>query len=326
MTTSIEPTLDITRLEKVRRTGSKITARCPACHSAGHDRRGDHLAILPSGKFACAAFPGDGEHRREIFRLIGIVGERRPDPERDRRWRMERDEEKRRELEKASLVGAARAKRDAIIARHRWEPVDVWHDSPQRMDCPLVELDPRHFIASLFHPDATIWTGETHQSGQNGRHAKRWRTTADWQGADEDTVGPMISPATWKPGTTSRAAAEVVQSPFTVLDFDGLDGITPRTPADIRSHVLASLALIRWVREGLRWQLAAIVWTGSKSLHAWFHTPPAAVLQSLSTAATALGMDAGLIGRPEHPCRLPGQPHEKTGGISRVLWLQSPTE
>jgi hypothetical protein len=48
---------------------------------------------------------------------------------------------------------------------------------------------------------------------------------------------------------------------------------------------------------------------------------PPAVLQSLRNTATALGIDAGLIGRPEHPCRLPGQCHEKTGGLSRVLWL-----
>jgi hypothetical protein len=44
------------------------------------------------------------------------------------------------------------------------------------------------------------------------------------------------------------------------------------------------------------------------------------VLQSLHDAA-ALGIDAGLVGRPEHACRLPGQRHEKTGNMSRVLWL-----
>jgi hypothetical protein len=82
--------------------------------------------------------------------------------------------------------------------------------------------------------------------------------------------------------------------------------------------------LVRWIREGLRWQLAAIVWTGSKSIHAWMHTPPAAVLQSLRDTSAALGIDAGLIGRPEHPCRLSGQRHAKTGGMSRVLWLQNP--
>jgi hypothetical protein len=320
--TATEPTIDTTRLEKVRRTGSKITARCPACAAAGNDRRGEHLAILPSGKFACAALPGDAAHRREIFRFVGIVGERKPDPERDRRWRLEWDEKKRRESARAALVATARSKRDAIIARHRWEPCDVWEDSPQRIDCRLVEVDPRHFLQSLFPQAATVWTGEVFESGK--RHANHWRTVQDWQDVDEHAIGPMISPATWKPGTVSRTGENVLSAPFVVLDFDGFDGIAPVTPAEIQKHVRDSLALVRWIREGLQWQLAAIVSTGSKSIHAWFHAPPATILQSLRTAASALGVDEGLIGRPEHPARLPGQRHAKTGGLSRMLWLQLP--
>jgi len=83
----------------------------------------------------------------------------------------------------------------------------------------------------------------------------------------------------------------------------------------------ASLALIRWLREDLHWKLAAILWTGGKSLHAWFRTPPPEVLATLRESAAELGIDAGLIGRPEHPCRLPGWRHEGTGKCSRVWWL-----
>jgi len=57
---------------------------------------------------------------------------------------------------------------------------------------------------------------------------------------------------------------------------------------------------------------------------AWFRTPPPEVLGSLLPVAKSLGMDAGLIGRPEHPCRLPGQRHSGTGKMSRVLWLDLP--
>jgi len=134
----------------------------------------------------------------------------------------------------------------------------------------------------------------------------------------------MISPAIWKQGTVSRTAENVANSPFTVLDFDGFDGIAPTTPAEIHRHVSDSMALVRWIREGLQWKLVAIVWTGSKSIHAWFENPGNPALQSLRDAAPALGVDPGLIGRAEHPCRLPGQRHAKTGGMSRVLWLQSP--
>lgn len=316
-----ESRIDTDRLEKVKRTGTKLTARCPACSAAGNDRAGEHFFLnTADGKFGCGVFPGDTEHRREIFRLIGIIGERKPDPERDRRWRMERDEEKRRESANASLVETAKSKRDPIIARHWWDAADVCDNSPQRIDGPLVELDPRHFIVSLFPQDETIWTGEVFHSGV--RHADHWRTVASWQNAP--SVGPMISPATWKPGTVSRTAENVVTSPFTILDFDGFDGIAPRTPSEIHRHVSDSMAVVRWIREKLEWHLAAIIWTGGKSLHAWFHTPPPHVLQSLKVTATALGIDAGLIGRPEHPCRLPGQRHAKTGQWSRVLWLQNP--
>jgi hypothetical protein len=125
----------------------------------------------------------------------------------------------------------------------------------------------------------------------------------------------MVSPAMWHQGTTSRAGGSIAAAPFTVLDFDGFDGEQPQAPDEIRQHLRASMALVRWLREALDWQLAALVHTGNKSLHAWFHTPSPDALESLKHSADALG-------RPEHPCRLPGWPHAKTGKLSRVLWLQ----
>jgi hypothetical protein len=196
----------------------------------------------------------------------------------------------------------------------------VWEDSPQRIDGPLVELDSRHFLQSLFPQESVVWTGAVEHSGT--RHAHHWRTTREWQ--DARVLGPMVSPATWKPGVCSRTAANVLASPFTVLDFDGFDRKAPGTPEELHEHIAASLAITRWLREDLAWKLAAVIFTGSKSVHSWFHTPPPEALQSLRATAGPLGIDSGLIGRAEHPARLPGQRHDKTGGISRVLWLQSP--
>jgi hypothetical protein len=136
----------------------------------------------------------------------------------------------------------------------------------------------------------------------------------------------MTTPAVWKPGTVSRIGENVQSSPYVVCDFDGFDDRKPETKDEINRHFHDSLALIRWLREGLRWELAAMVWTGSKSIHAWFRTPPPAAIQSLRNTAAALGIDAGLVGHPEHPCRLPGQIHAKTGRVSQVLWLQNPEE
>ena len=67
-----ESSLDIARLENVkRREDGTIIAACPACRASGFDKSGDHLRIDPAGKFGCAANSGDGDHRKEIFRLAG---------------------------------------------------------------------------------------------------------------------------------------------------------------------------------------------------------------------------------------------------------------
>jgi len=63
--------LDLSRLENVRKRIGKIFARCPACAEQNHDQKGDHLAIFPDGSFACIANPGkEGhKHRQRIFTL-----------------------------------------------------------------------------------------------------------------------------------------------------------------------------------------------------------------------------------------------------------------
>lgn len=315
----------MSRLENARTTDMKTTARCPACAERGGDRRGEHLVILPSGRFGCAAFPGDQEHRRRIFALVGVPGDGDRYPGRERVWQNKRDRERQAAMQRQRLIKTARQRRASIIARHPWSAADVWEDSPQQIGNELVEFDPRWFLGSLFPPEAILWTGEVHESGQNGHHADRWRTCTDWQSLPAKTrIGPMTTPATWKTGTTSRSYGQVLAAPYTILDFDGCDGIKPETLEQLRQHCADSLALIRWLREGMFWDLAAILWTGGKSLHAWFHSPAQAVLESLRITAAPLGLDAGLIGRPEHPCRLPGHPHAKTGKRSRVLWLQLP--
>jgi hypothetical protein len=311
--------IDIPRLEKLRRHGTKITARCPACAAAGNDRTGGHFFMnTATGQFGCAALPGDKEHRREIFRLVGIRTER--DPVEEREWIKGRVKLAAEQHARRKLSAAIRAKRASIIAGNAWSEAEARLDSPEKR---LGRLhDPRQFLAALFPADAVVWTGETRQSGQDGKHADRWQTVEQWQDIPRNTIGPMVSPATWPPGTTSRTAANVASSPFVVLDFDGFDGMKPSTPDELREHLAASLAITRWLRDSLGWKMAALLFTGGKSLHAWFHTPPPAALESLKHSADALGIDAGLIGRPEHPCRLPGWIHNKTGNPSRVLWLQ----
>ena len=63
--------IDISKLEKVKRLTTKVIARCPACAEIGRDKSGEHLIVWPNGAFACVAFMGDKDHRRQIARLAG---------------------------------------------------------------------------------------------------------------------------------------------------------------------------------------------------------------------------------------------------------------
>ena len=66
--------LNLHQLEKVRRSGNGVViARCPACAAAGQDHQGNHLKVLPDGRYGCVLFPGkEGRlHRQRIFQLVG---------------------------------------------------------------------------------------------------------------------------------------------------------------------------------------------------------------------------------------------------------------
>jgi hypothetical protein len=68
-----EVSIDVGRIEKVRRVGDGWVGRCPACGEAGADRSGEHLRVWADGRFACVVNPGKGgaAHRKRIFALIG---------------------------------------------------------------------------------------------------------------------------------------------------------------------------------------------------------------------------------------------------------------
>jgi hypothetical protein len=323
MNSMLDSSIDFSRLEKIRHlSNGDVISACPACREAGKDTDGDNLRVFTSGAYNCIVFPKDKEHNSRIFALVGIKGERVHDPEREKQWRQHRAKERLEERKRQAIAKKAKECRERIIARYHWPLADVWDDSPQRIDCDLVAHDPRHFLVSLFPQDAIVWTGQTEHSGSHPAAEHSWKSVSEWQEFEPRLVGPMTSPATWPEGCLSRSAANVATAPLVVLDFDGFDGILPKTPQEIEKHISDSLAIIRWLRDKMQWQLAAILHTGNKGLHAWFHSPSKEVQASLKSVAKELGMDSGLIGSPEHSCRLPGHLHAKTGNLSRVLWLQ----
>jgi hypothetical protein len=70
--------LDVDQLENVRRERNRLRAACPACRAGGADKTGNHLRIEPDGSYGCAAAPGDGDHRKLIFALVGLRPEANP--------------------------------------------------------------------------------------------------------------------------------------------------------------------------------------------------------------------------------------------------------
>lgn len=65
--------LDKNRLEKIKDLpDGSYTARCPACAAvSGGDSLGTHLKVYANGKYGCAAYQGDSDHRQEIWKLAG---------------------------------------------------------------------------------------------------------------------------------------------------------------------------------------------------------------------------------------------------------------
>ncbi|MFM2170333.1 MAG: hypothetical protein RI957_562 [Verrucomicrobiota bacterium] len=65
--------LDPSKLENARQCGQKIIARCPACAEVGRDEKGEHLVIMPDGRFGCVTCPGAAgkQHRQKIYALAG---------------------------------------------------------------------------------------------------------------------------------------------------------------------------------------------------------------------------------------------------------------
>lgn len=62
--------LDPGKLNHVRHNADgSIQAQCPACAREGEDSKGEHLRVWPDGKFGCAKYPDNKQHRQLIHRL-----------------------------------------------------------------------------------------------------------------------------------------------------------------------------------------------------------------------------------------------------------------
>lgn len=316
------PTLDYDQLENIQHTDGGIRARCPACASKGSDGTGEHLFIFPDGRFGCATHSQDRAHRSLILKLAGTISGRGQQSN-------QRPVGEFHNIPRERAVAAAIANLPSIISRNADPKISLLlGENPHPFQELHGKCGPIRFLSALYNKEDIIWTGETNESGYP-KHSRRWRSLAGWitsAKAKDERIGPFVTPGVWRPDVYSRSKSNVVRAPYVVFDFDEIDGKKAETPAEVSELFHRSIAIIRWTRQEMRWSLAAILQTGNKSLHAWFHHPPATTLASIKPVAKVFGIDPTLIDNPAQPCRLPWQVHPKSGKVSRVLWLQDPRE
>jgi len=205
-----------------------------------------------------------------------------------------------------------------ILSRFAWDMADIWEESPTRFDHAVDEQESRLLLATLFEKTDVVWIGDVYDSARAGSEG-HFRTVGEWITADR-LVGTRTCPATFRAGERYRRNDRTLSCPYIVIEADKAIGRTPVTDKEKDLNRAANAALIRWCREGLGMQLAAIVDTGHKSLHAWFKRPSQRCIEELTEIAPVLGMD-DLLAKPTQPVRLPGFIHEKSQRKSRLLWL-----
>ncbi|MCB1061578.1 MAG: hypothetical protein KDN20_01500 [Verrucomicrobiae bacterium] len=218
----------------------------------------------------------------------------------------------------STLRRRAKAAKKAILSEFAWDTADIWETSPTRIDHGVEGREPHLFLATLFDRCDVVWIGDVHDSSRPGAES-HFRTIEEWLVADR-LGGPRTCPAIFRPNERCRRNDRTLTTPYIVIEADDAIGRTPETEEEKDLNRAANAALIRWCREGLGMQLAAIIDTGHKSLHGWFKRPSKKCIDELTEIAPVLGIDR-LVSKPAQPVRLPGFLHEKSQRTSHLLWL-----
>ncbi len=233
----------------------------------------------------------------------------RAEARRDRGWcpricSPEDIERQRQKDDKQRLAELARQKLPRLLAKFAILPTDLWHESPTSL-VGVADFDLWRWFLRIFDPADIVWIGETKDSGSE-RHATHFRPVSEWLEQGQHP-GTRVAPATFKPGSFSRSKDAVAAHRLFVVESDTLT-------------IRQQCAVIQFVRRFF--ELRAIVYSGNKSLHAYFDRVPGEALSELETILPNLGVDpAGF--RPAQPFRLPGVFHAETNRGVDLLYLDA---
>lgn len=303
----------------VKRSGGNFTASCPF-----HDDKTPSFTIFPDNRGYCfgCGFRADAISLIQELDVLGFreacmklgahvsTGASHP--------RFESAASVSKHPKTSDLRRRANEAKDGILEEFTWNPADIWDDSPVRIDHGIEGQEPQIMLSTLFRNDEVIWIGGVHDSNRPGSE-DHFRTVGKWLEVGQ-LCGTRTCPATFRPGERCRRNDRTVTTPYVVIEADEAIGKIPETGEEKDLNRAANAALIRWCREGLGMQLAAIVDSGNKSLHGWFKHPSRRCIEELVEIAPIFGIDS-LLSKPTQPVRLPGFTNEKSNRQSRLLWL-----
>ena len=224
-------------------------------------------------------------------------------PPKQRHRTKEEIEREWKERRNAALRVRSRDSVAEIVRAYPWSSYEMWEASTGelkngRILTPRVQIE---LMLGLFEPDEIIWCGDF--------KTRVFAPASVWlkQAVESAIVpGPRICPNVFREGATARSNEQMKRLKFFVLEHDKLS-------------LSEQSALIRWMSEKVGWTLRAVVYTGGKSLHAWFDAPAAAELEEARVVLGAMGFDPSSF-TASQPYRLPGWNHDKTGHQAKILF------
>jgi hypothetical protein len=214
------------------------------------------------------------------------------------------------------------------LPKYPWTADDAYNESPLhlRYEKETREWQDTVLQLMLFKPDDIVWVGNRSSSGRmskrhNFRSAKDWikdiNDRRERCPAKSSSIGDfwvLTCPSTFKGNIFHRTKENVLARRFLVIESDTLSQDE-------------SANLYKWLSSFLK--LRAIVFSGNKSLHAWFDYPEShQIVDQLIQYENLLKIDPALIKNAAQPCRLAGaiRLFEDHREPQKLIWYDKPDE
>lgn len=287
-------------------SGEKWVGPCPACQKIGADKRGNHLVVWQDGRFGCICHPGEEgrEHRQEMVRLApALAGGKtntnfisiRPDLSNAKKLFEEIQKTLWKKI-KTDLAGGVDAIGEGGVIPTSWRgQFDLWRRLWQPEDLAwagsLYDKDD-DFKRHCFHPSDDV------------ESAKIWNLIR--MEKLDLTMG-----VSFKNREDGRVNWNRNAFRFTVLEHDS-------------ESLAGQIALIRYAREILGWDLLMVVASGNKSIHGLFDASPLPRMRRQHfEILVGFGADKNALSRCA--TRIPGAVRasgKNPGAVQSILWVK----